>query len=92
MRRKRPFYKAGRDHIYHRLVNLGMSPLRAVMAIHLVAILIDCLAFVALSLSPLGANLIFGAVLLAGAFAIAWFEKTLPMDEAPTETQNKESL
>ena len=92
MRRKLPFYKAGRDHVYHRLVHIGMSPLRAVMAIHLVAVLINCLAFVALSLSPLGANLIFGAVLLAGVLAIVRLENALPTGETPAETHNKESL
>jgi UDP-GlcNAc:undecaprenyl-phosphate/decaprenyl-phosphate GlcNAc-1-phosphate transferase len=86
LRRSRPIYKADRDHIYHRLVYMGMSPLRAVMAIHLVAILIDCLAFVTLSLSPLGANLIFGVVLLAGVVAIIRLEKALPASDALTES------
>ena len=66
IRRKLPIYKASRDHTYHRLVGLGMSPLRAVLTMHLVAILIDCLAFVALSLSPVWANIIFGLILLVG--------------------------
>jgi UDP-GlcNAc:undecaprenyl-phosphate GlcNAc-1-phosphate transferase len=77
LRRKQPVYKANRDHTYHRLVALGMSPVRAVMVIHLVAILIDCLAFVALSLSPLAANIIFGGILLAGVAAISWLESRL---------------
>ena len=74
LRRKLPFYKANRDHVYHRLVHLGLSPLRAVMVIHLAAVLIDCLAFVALSLSPLWANLIFGGLVLAGAASIFWLD------------------
>lgn len=86
LRRKKPIYKANRDHIYHRLVTLGMSPLRAVMAVHLAAILIDCLAFVALSLSPLGANLIFGAVLMVAIVAIVRLEKILPMGDSPVES------
>jgi UDP-GlcNAc:undecaprenyl-phosphate GlcNAc-1-phosphate transferase len=77
LRRKLPVYKANRDHTYHRLVALGMSPARAVMFIHLAAILIDCLAFVALSLSPLAANIIFGGVLLVGVAAISWLESRL---------------
>lgn len=66
IRRKMPIYKASRDHTYHRLVGLGMSPLRAVLTMHLVAILIDCVAFVALYLSPVWANVIFGSILLVG--------------------------
>jgi UDP-GlcNAc:undecaprenyl-phosphate GlcNAc-1-phosphate transferase len=75
LRRKVPFYKANRDHTYHRLVALGLSPLRAVMAIHLIAILIDCLAFAALSLSPLKANILFGMILLASGVSIFLLER-----------------
>lgn len=75
LRKKLPIYKANRDHTYHRLVALGLSPVRAVLTIHLVAVLIDCLAFVALSQSPLGANIIFGAVLLSGGAVILWLER-----------------
>lgn len=74
LRRKLPIYKANRDHIYHRLLHLGLSPLRAVMTVHLAAVLVDCLAFVALTLSPLWANVVFGAILLAGAASIVWLE------------------
>jgi UDP-GlcNAc:undecaprenyl-phosphate/decaprenyl-phosphate GlcNAc-1-phosphate transferase len=77
LRRKLPVYKANLDHTYHRLVALGLSPLRAVLTIHMVAILIDCLAFVALSLSPLKANILFGMILLAGSLVIIFLEKRL---------------
>ncbi len=77
LRRKLPVYKANRDHTYHRLVALGLSPVRAVLTIHLVAVVIDCLAFVSLSLSPLMANIIFGAVLFSGGIAILWLERKL---------------
>jgi len=74
MRRGLPIYKANRDHTYHRLVYLGMSPNRAVLTMHLAAILVGCLAFVALSLPPLWANLTFGLALLAGLVALLWLE------------------
>lgn len=74
IRKKLPIYKASRDHTYHRLVGLGMPPPRAVLTMHGVAILIDCLAFVALSLSPLWANMIFGSILLVGLFIFYWLE------------------
>jgi UDP-GlcNAc:undecaprenyl-phosphate GlcNAc-1-phosphate transferase len=82
LRRKLPVYKAHLDHTYHRLVALGLSPLRAVLTIHLVAILIDCLAFVAMSLSPLKANILFGMILLAGGVVILFLEQRLSRDES----------
>jgi UDP-GlcNAc:undecaprenyl-phosphate/decaprenyl-phosphate GlcNAc-1-phosphate transferase len=70
LRRSLPIYKASRDHTYHRFVALGMSPKRSVTTMHLIAILIDCLAFVALSLPPVWANTLFGLILLFGFFAV----------------------
>lgn len=66
LRQKIAFYQAGLDHTYHRLVGLGLAPSRAVLAMHLSAILSGCLAFIALPLPPLWANLIFIMALLAG--------------------------
>lgn len=74
LRRNSPVYKANRDHTYHRLVALGISPQRSVLTMHLAAILIDCLAFVALSLPPLWANMLFGLILLAGFAAVFWLD------------------
>ena len=74
IRRNLPVYKAGRDHTYHRFVALGMPPKWSVLTLHLVAILIDCLAFVALSLSPVWANMLFGLILLSGFFAMFWMD------------------
>ncbi len=58
---------AGRDHTYHRLISFGLPPAQAVMAEVLVSLLLDCLAFIALSLEPLAANLIFFGCLLVGS-------------------------
>ncbi len=74
MRKKIPVYKGGRDHTYHRLVDLGATPHRAVLSMHMIAILLDCLAFFALSLSPLWANIIFGLILLSGLLSFLWLE------------------
>jgi UDP-GlcNAc:undecaprenyl-phosphate GlcNAc-1-phosphate transferase len=74
LRRNLPIYKANRDHTYHRFAALGMSPQLSVLSMHLAAILIDCLAFVALSLPPLWANTLFGLILLSGFFAILWLD------------------
>jgi UDP-GlcNAc:undecaprenyl-phosphate GlcNAc-1-phosphate transferase len=74
LRRNLPIYKANRDHTYHRFAALGISPQLSVLSMHLTAILIDCLAFVALSLPPLWANTLFGLILLSGFFAILWLD------------------
>jgi len=66
LRRGLPIYKAGQDHVYHRLTQLGMSPSQAVVTMHVGALLIGSLAFMALPMPPLQANLIFGLVLLCG--------------------------
>lgn len=74
LRRKLPIYKASRDHTYHRLVVLGISPLRAVFTVHLAAVIIDLLAFMALFLAPVWANTIFVGILLTGVASIIWLD------------------
>jgi UDP-GlcNAc:undecaprenyl-phosphate GlcNAc-1-phosphate transferase len=70
----RPIYKSALDHTYHRLVTLGVESNRAVMAMHLTALSLGCLAFIALSLPPLYANAVFGMVLTLGAAALLLLE------------------
>jgi UDP-GlcNAc:undecaprenyl-phosphate GlcNAc-1-phosphate transferase len=80
LRRHRPIYKASRDHTYHRLVLLGFSSNRAVLSMHISALLLGCLAFIALGLTPLLANLIFAAVVAVGIAALIFLEiKTKPV-------------
>jgi UDP-GlcNAc:undecaprenyl-phosphate/decaprenyl-phosphate GlcNAc-1-phosphate transferase len=78
LRRRRAVYQAGLDHTYHRLVNLGLPSSRAVLTMHLSAIISGCLAFMALPLPPLWANAIFASALLAGLFLLFWLEKKEP--------------
>ena len=68
---KRAVYQAGLDHTYHRLMKLGMPSSRAVLTMHLFAIVSGCLAFLALPLPPLWANLIFATALLVGLFIVS---------------------
>lgn len=71
LRRGRPIYEAQHDHTYHRLVGLGLSPTRSVLAMQSAAVLLGLIAFVALDLTVLTANLLFGGVLLiALGFAV----------------------
>ena len=70
LRRGKAFYKSNRDHTYHRLVRLGMDSGRAVMTMHIAALILECLAFVAVSLTPVWANGIFAVCLLTGVVLI----------------------
>jgi UDP-GlcNAc:undecaprenyl-phosphate GlcNAc-1-phosphate transferase len=73
-RQKKAVYQAGLDHTYHRLVNLGLPSSRAVLTMHLSAIVSGCLAFMALPLPPLWANVIFAFALLVGFSLLIWLE------------------
>jgi UDP-GlcNAc:undecaprenyl-phosphate GlcNAc-1-phosphate transferase len=81
LRRGKAVYKAGLDHTYHRLVRLGMPPLRAVFTLHLAAILLGCLAFLAMSQPPLIANTLFGLALLIGLIALIWLDQKAVSDD-----------
>ena len=78
LKKRKAVYQAGLDHTYHRLVNLGLPSSRAVLTMHLSAILSGCLAFMALPLPPLWANAIFISALLIGLFLLFWLEKKEP--------------
>jgi len=75
LRLKLPIYKANLDHTYHRLVAIGFEERRAVLIIHMTAILLSLLAFVTFYLPPVVANMIFGLILLAGIGMIIFLER-----------------
>jgi UDP-GlcNAc:undecaprenyl-phosphate/decaprenyl-phosphate GlcNAc-1-phosphate transferase len=74
LRRKIPFYKGGRDHTYHRLICLGLDPGRAVMIMHLTALLLECVAFIAVSQQPLIANGLFVTCVALGGVGIVYLD------------------
>jgi UDP-GlcNAc:undecaprenyl-phosphate GlcNAc-1-phosphate transferase len=74
LRRRKPIYRAGHDHTYHRLVRLGMSSNRAVLTMHMAAILMGALAFIALDLAPLIGNAIFAVTLLIAVGCLIYLE------------------
>ena len=78
LRQKKAVYQAGLDHTYHRLVNLGLPSSRAVLTMHLFAIVSGCLAFMALPLPPLWANAIFAVALLVGFSLLIWLDRKEP--------------
>jgi UDP-GlcNAc:undecaprenyl-phosphate/decaprenyl-phosphate GlcNAc-1-phosphate transferase len=75
LKQRKAIYQAGLDHTYHRLIHLGWPASRAVLTMHLAAVVSGCLAFVALPFPPLWANAIFVAALLMGLFLFFWLEK-----------------
>ena len=78
LRQRKAVYQAGLDHTYHRLVNLGLPSSRAVLTMHLSAIVSGCLAFMALPLAPWWANAIFILALLTGLLLLFWLDKKEP--------------
>ena len=75
MRRGFPIYKANLDHTYHRLISLGLDERRAVLSIHMTAILLSLVAFVTFILIPVVANIIFGLILATGIVAIILLDR-----------------
>lgn len=70
LRRSKPIFKGAQDHLYHRLVALGVSSNRAVLTMQVAALLLGNLAFIALVMPPILANLVFAIVLFTGLVAI----------------------
>jgi UDP-GlcNAc:undecaprenyl-phosphate/decaprenyl-phosphate GlcNAc-1-phosphate transferase len=70
LRRGHPIYNARLDHTYHRLVNWGIPSNRAVLSLHLTALIFGSLALFVLDQPPFWANAIFISCLLIGAVLI----------------------
>jgi len=85
LRRKQLIRQGRFDHTYHRLVVLGFAPNRAVLVIHLTALMLGCLAFLALSFPPLLANIAFALTILCGLVVLFWLERKPALDETREE-------
>lgn len=83
LRRGLPVYRANLDHTYHRLVRLGVSPNRAILTMHLAAMLLDSAAFILLNLSPLWANSLVGVLALLSLGLIAYLDKPHLLEDYP---------
>lgn len=83
LRRRKPVHLADLSHTYHRLVLLGLDTRKAVVLMHLAGLFLGCIAFVALSLPPLAANLIFGSILIIGAILIIILEGVARNKKSP---------
>jgi len=73
-RRRVPVYQSNLDHTYHRLVAIGMSTNRATLTIHMAAFLLDCLAFMAIKLQPVVANILYTTAILVGLGVIGYLD------------------
>jgi UDP-GlcNAc:undecaprenyl-phosphate GlcNAc-1-phosphate transferase len=70
LRARKPVYIAGRDHSFHRLVDRGLDPTRAVLLMQLCGIGLGLVSFILLGTSSLIANAVFAAVVLGGIIAM----------------------
>jgi len=75
----KPVFQADCAHTYHRLNAIGLDQNRAVLAIHVTALVLNFLAFIAVSQAPLQANLIFGATVCIGIAALVYLERKVPL-------------
>jgi len=79
--RRKPVYNADMDHIYHRLVALAMPPTRAVAVMHVAAIFTGLVAFLALRMDVITANVVFGCVVILCIGLLVFLEKQFKGDQ-----------
>ncbi len=84
--RRRPVYRANRDHTYHRLLALGLDSTRSVLLMQVTAVMLGLVAFIALDATVLIANVMFGAIVIGGLAALVVLER------APEPPQTKEPM
>ena len=82
IRRKQPVGSGRRDHTYHRLIALGLSPNVAVVLTHLTAMIISSLAFASLYFPPFIALTFFFLTLVFGLLLLLWMERKPSLDES----------
>jgi len=70
-----------RDHTYHRLIALGISPRYAVLIAHLASLIISCLAFITLYLPAWLALIFFIATIFCGMVFLLWLERKPTLDD-----------
>ena len=75
VRRGLPIYQANLDHTYHRLGAFGLDERRAVLTIHVTAVLLSLVAFITFYLPPVIANIIFGIMLVTGLVMIIFLDR-----------------
>lgn len=77
--RRKPVFQSDLGHTYHRLIALGLSSRRAVLVMHMAALLLSCLGIIALSMTPLVSNILFFVIVLTG-FSVLVFLGRKPIN------------
>jgi UDP-GlcNAc:undecaprenyl-phosphate/decaprenyl-phosphate GlcNAc-1-phosphate transferase len=88
LKRKQMIGSGRRDHTYHRLIALGLSPRLAVTTVHLAALALSITAYFTLYLPPLPALTFFFAFVLLGLALLFWFERKPTLDEIPARSDH----
>lgn len=78
-RRVNPFTTAGKDHLSHRLVELGFSQREAVLILYLTAGVFGMMGLFITQADVVEGYIIGGATALLGAYAIWWLERRRPV-------------
>jgi len=81
LRRVQRIGRGRRDHTYHRLIAIGMSPRYAVLTVHLAAFIISCLAFLTLYLPAWLALTFFIVTIFFGIVLLLWLERKPTLDD-----------
>jgi UDP-GlcNAc:undecaprenyl-phosphate GlcNAc-1-phosphate transferase len=92
IRRKAPIFKADRTHTFHRLVALGLDANKAMGTIHFASLTLGIVAFVALSLTPWKANLVFWAAIFIGLLVIVYLERVYWQARYQSTEKNKPTM
>lgn len=88
VRRNQTVGKGRRDHTYHRLIALGLTPKQAVLLVHTAAFFISLIAYLTLYLPPWLALFIFFFSILCGTVVLLWLERQPTLDpESALEEQ-----
>jgi len=74
-RRLIPFLTAGKDHLHHRLYNLGLGQRKTVLLIYLLGIIGGFLSLIIYTLPSFVAYLVFISLILIGLVLLLLFEK-----------------
>jgi UDP-GlcNAc:undecaprenyl-phosphate GlcNAc-1-phosphate transferase len=83
LRRRQLVGSGRRDHTYHRLIALGVSPRFAVLIVHMAALIISGLAFLTLYLPAWLALIFFFSTIFSGLAVLLWLEKKPALDDDP---------
>ena len=81
LRRAQRVGSGRRDHTYHRLIAIGLSPRYAVLLVHLAAFIISGLAFLTLYLPAWLALAFFITTILSGILFLLWLERKPTLDD-----------